>query len=101
MAQDMTMIPNLSPSTPVRPAAAARSQPKAAGDVVAADKVATSSDNSAVTLTTPPALIAAQGAPIDAAKVAAIRAQIANGTFRVDPEAIAERMIASDLPPRG
>ena len=50
------------------------------------------------TVTTPAAELAAQGAPIDEAKVAAIRSAIANGTYKIDPKAIAERMIAMDLP---
>lgn len=42
--------------------------------------------------------IAAQGAPVDGAKVAAIRAAIAEGRYRVDADRIAERMVALDLP---
>ena len=41
------------------------------------------------------------GAPVDGAKVAAIRAAIAQGRYPVDPERIAESMIALDLPRRG
>lgn len=50
-------------------------------------------------MTTPAADLAAQGAPVDTSKVAAIRAAIANGTYKIDAKAIADRMIASDLPP--
>jgi len=49
-------------------------------------------------VTTPAAELAAQGAPIDTAKVASIRAAIANGTYKIDAKAIADRMIALDLP---
>ena len=35
---------------------------------------------------------------MDSAKVAEIRAAIANGTYKIDAKAIAERMIALDLP---
>lgn len=49
-------------------------------------------------VTTPAAELAAQGAPIDEAKVASIRAAIANGTYRIDARAIAGRMIETDLP---
>lgn len=42
--------------------------------------------------------IAAQGAPVDGAKVAALRAAIAEGRYRVDADRIAERMLALDLP---
>jgi len=41
------------------------------------------------------------GAPVDGAKVAAIRAAIAQGRYPVDADKIAERMIALDLPQRG
>jgi negative regulator of flagellin synthesis FlgM len=49
-------------------------------------------------ITTPAAELAAQGAPVDSAKVAEIRAAIANGTYKIDAKAIADRMIALDLP---
>lgn len=49
-------------------------------------------------VTTPAAELAAQGAPIDSAKVASIREAIANGTYKIDAKAIADRMIALDLP---
>lgn len=41
--------------------------------------------------------IAAEGPPVDAEKVAAIRQAIAEGRYPVDPRKIAERMIALDL----
>lgn len=41
------------------------------------------------------------GAPVDASKVAAIRAAIAAGNYPVDPEAIAQKMIELDLGPIG
>ena len=71
-----------------RSAAAAK-----AGDGLSGDSVAG--------LSTPAAEMAAAGAPIDAEKVAAIRAAIAEGRYPVDPDKIAERMIALDLPSRG
>lgn len=42
----------------------------------------------------------ASGPPIDAEKIAALRAAIAEGRYPVDPDKIAERMIALDLPVR-
>ena len=42
----------------------------------------------------------AAGPPIDAEKIAALRAAIAEGRCPVDPEKIAERMMALDLPYR-
>lgn len=44
--------------------------------------------------------LVAGGAPVDSAKVAAIRAAIAEGRYPVDPAKIAERMLALDLPQR-
>lgn len=46
----------------------------------------------------PAADLASQGAPIDSDKIAAIRAKIAQGGYRIDPHAIARSMIALDLP---
>ncbi len=45
----------------------------------------------------PAARLAAEGPPIDSAKVDAIRAAIADGTYKIDPQAIADRMIDADL----
>jgi negative regulator of flagellin synthesis FlgM len=45
--------------------------------------------------------LVANGPPVDAAKVDAIRAAIAEGRYPVDPAKIAERMITLDLPSRG
>lgn len=42
--------------------------------------------------------IASAGAPVDAGKVAAIRAAIAEGRYPVDPEKIAQSMLDLDLP---
>ena len=47
----------------------------------------------------PVADLAASGPPVDTDKVAAIRQAIANGSYSVDPKAIADKMIALDLPP--
>jgi negative regulator of flagellin synthesis FlgM len=44
--------------------------------------------------------LVSSGAPVDSAKVAQIRAAIAEGRYPVDPGKIAERMIALDLPER-
>jgi len=45
--------------------------------------------------------LAEQGAPIDYARIQQIRAAIANGAYALEVKAIAARMIALDLPPRG
>jgi negative regulator of flagellin synthesis FlgM len=42
----------------------------------------------------------ASGPPVDAEKIAALRAAIAEGRYPVDPDKIAERMLALDLPLR-
>lgn len=42
--------------------------------------------------------MAASGPPVDSAKVAAIRAAIAEGRYPVDPDKIASSMLALDLP---
>jgi negative regulator of flagellin synthesis FlgM len=48
----------------------------------------------------PAARMAAEGAPVDMDRVAQIKAAIASGNYPVDADAIAERMIALDLPAR-
>ena len=45
--------------------------------------------------------MAAEGAPVNAEKVAAIRAAIAEGRYPVDPDKIAQSMIELDLMPKG
>jgi negative regulator of flagellin synthesis FlgM len=61
-------------------------------------KTAAGGTEAAKAQATPAAEMAAQGAPIDMDKVAAIRAKIADGSYKIDPQAIADRMIALDLP---
>lgn len=46
----------------------------------------------------PAARMAAQGAPVDTDKIAAIKAAIASGNYPVDAEAIAQKMLDLDLP---
>lgn len=46
----------------------------------------------------PVARMAAEGAPVDSARIAEIKAAIAGGNYPVDPEKIAEKMIDLDLP---
>ena len=41
------------------------------------------------------------GAPVDSARVEAIRTAIGEGRYPVDPHRIAQRMIETDLPRRG
>lgn len=63
-----------------------------------AAKVAATGTDATSAPATPAAQLAAEGAPIDSDKVAAVKAQIEAGTYRIDPQAIANRMIALDLP---
>lgn len=49
----------------------------------------------------PAARMAADGAPIDMDRIAAIKAAIASGNYPVDASAIADRMLALDLPSVG
>ncbi|WP_298398954.1 flagellar biosynthesis anti-sigma factor FlgM [Sphingobium sp.] len=46
----------------------------------------------------PAARMAAEGAPVDMDRIAAIKSAIASGNYPVDANAIAERMVALDLP---
>lgn len=46
----------------------------------------------------PAARMAAQGAPVNTDKIAAIKAAIASGNYPVDAEAIAQKMLDLDLP---
>jgi negative regulator of flagellin synthesis FlgM len=65
------------------------------------DTLSTSDEASGAIVSTPAARMAAQGAPVDVDKIAAIKAAIASGNYPVHPERIAEKMIALDLPGRG
>lgn len=69
------------------------------GKSKAADKIGHGNAVSAVASSnaTPIARMAAEGAPIDFDRVAAIKDAIAQGKYPVDAEKIAESMIALDL----
>lgn len=58
--------------------------------------VAAQEDRGAVSTTS--AQIVSAGAPVDTDRVSALRAAIKAGTYKADPQAIAGKMIASDLP---
>lgn len=49
----------------------------------------------------PAAELAAAGPPVDTDKVAQVRAAIANGSYNLDIQAIANRMIADAFPSKG
>ncbi|PZU57320.1 MAG: flagellar biosynthesis anti-sigma factor FlgM [Sphingobium sp.] len=52
------------------------------------------------TVSSPAARMAAEGAPVDLDRIAAIKAAIASGNYPVDPQRIADRMVDLDLPVR-
>ena len=54
--------------------------------------------SAAASSSSPAARMAAEGAPVDMDRIATIKAAIASGNYPVNPSAIAERMIALDLP---
>ncbi len=62
---------------------------------------ATGTSVSSAASASPAARMAAEGAPVDLDRVAAIKAAIASGNYPVDPAAIADRMLALDLPVAG
>ncbi|AOF95535.1 flagellar biosynthesis anti-sigma factor FlgM [Sphingobium sp. RAC03] len=55
----------------------------------------------ASTSASPAARMAAEGAPVDMDRIAAIKAAIASGNYPVDAAAIADRMVALDLSAAG
>lgn len=59
---------------------------------------ATTSASAASESASPAARMAAEGAPVDMDRIAAIKAAIASGNYPVDANAIAERMVDLDLP---
>ena len=86
-------------STPTRAAALesgnARSSATAASPTLA---VTRSAEPLALSPTTQAARDLSAAPPVDTAKIAALRAQIADGSYTVDPGRIADAMIALDLP---
>jgi negative regulator of flagellin synthesis FlgM len=52
----------------------------------------------AETVATPASRMAAQGAPIDTARIDRVKQAIASGKYPVDPDKIAEKMLDLDLP---
>lgn len=77
--------------TPTRVASARTADTPA---VASPDRVALTADAQNLAVTRYSA--AAQPAPIDHAKVASLRLAIENGTYKVDPQAIASRLIDID-----
>jgi len=88
--------PGIQEQAPPAPAAAARSPADEAAKAAAAGG-ADSSAKVEISGTAASLLAGAKGAPaeFDAAKVTGISQAIADGTFKVNPEAIADKLIAN------
>ncbi len=75
-------------------------QSRQAAKVVAEKVVAESLPETLPAVSTTPAQrMAAQGAPIDSARIERVKQAIASGKYPVDPDKIAEKMLDLDLPP--
>lgn len=84
-------------STGMRPALDAIKGGNTRGTAV---KAAKTDDTAKAAAPAPVADLVAAGAPIAVDKVESIKKGIANGTYKIDPHAIAAKMIADDLPTR-
>ncbi|MBH1991396.1 MAG: flagellar biosynthesis anti-sigma factor FlgM [Sphingomonadaceae bacterium] len=71
------------------------------GKTRASSATGTNSAVSSASSASPAARMAAEGAPVDMDRITAIKAAIASGNYPVDANAIAERMVALDLPAAG
>lgn len=67
------------------------------GKMRASAPIGSASAASASASASPAARMAAEGAPVDMDRIAAIKAAIASGNYPVDAAAIADRMVALDL----
>lgn len=94
--------PRLAPLPPASAAESAERKAKASAD----EKVGALAATDSVRLTGAGSEIAAvarsagEPAPFDAAKVERVRAALADGTFKIDPRLVADRLLAAekDLP---
>lgn len=77
-----------------------RTDPALRGTATAAASPLASGTEKVEKPSNPAADLASLGAPVDAKKVAEIRAAIAEGRYPVNPQAIAEKMVFLDLPPK-
>lgn len=95
------MINGIGPKGPGRidPSVAQGVQRGSSGGQVGAVEAVGSVEGAAVA--NPARELADEGAPINHERVQQIRAAIANGAYALEVKAIAARMIALDLPPRG
>ena len=90
--------PRLTPLPPTPASDAIDRRSKASGD----DKVGSAAATDSVRLTDTATQLAAvvrsgaEQAPFDAAKVEAVKAALANGTFKMDAQTIARQLIAAE-----
>jgi negative regulator of flagellin synthesis FlgM len=89
------MIKGIGPVNVGRPATEAM---RTAGEAKAVDRsdAARKADIAAPSLQV--TQMVAEGPPVAVDRVAALKAAIANGSYKVDADAIADRMIANDFP---
>lgn len=78
------------------PASTAALRSGSTSAVSAISQVRASNDETAIRQSDA-AVLAAAGAPVDQAKVDNIRAAIAEGSYLIDPQRLAQKMIALDL----
>lgn len=94
------MIKGIGPVDVGRPANEAM---RGAGDAKPVDRVQTprANDGAAAAPSLQVTQMVAEGPPVAVDRVAALKAAIANGSYKIDADAIADRMIAQDLPEGG
>jgi negative regulator of flagellin synthesis FlgM len=92
------MIKGIGPVNVGRPATEAT---RTAGEAKAIDRadIARKADAAAPSLRV--TQMVAEGPPVAADRVAALKTAIANGSYKVDADAIADRMIENDFPEGG
>ena len=95
MRKDAMMITAIGPAGTPRPLDGPRAD--TLGRASAA-KVASTDTEASAAVASPIAALVGEGAPIDFDKVARIKAGLADGTYKADPQAIAGAMMALDLP---
>ena len=84
--------------TPLEQAAAARTHPQSADAARLSKSERAAADPLSLSATATAAKDMAAAPPVDGGKVASLKAAIADGSYAVDPLAIAGKMIALDLP---
>ena len=83
--------------TPAEAAATARAHPRSAEAATLGKAERAAADPLALSDTARAAKALAASPPVDSAKVATVKAALASGSYALDPNAVADRMIALDL----